>query len=99
VSGVVRGLLGGAALATALALAPACIVRRLAAPRVTGTCDGACAHYASCKPDPAVAAEARCRRECPEVFSDDESLRAYESLSCAKAVEYVDGPRAQAALR
>ena len=35
----------------------------------------------------------RCNQECPEVFSDRDSLMAYESLSCRDAVEYVKARR------
>ena len=58
---------------------------------VTGTCDGACAHYVSCKPGNPEADRARCLEECPQVFSDADSIMGYESLSCKDAVEYVDG--------
>ena len=39
----------------------------------------------------------RCQTECPDVFSDRDSLMAYESLSCENAVEYVDGTQPKAA--
>lgn len=74
-----------------------CIVRRLTGPQLTGTCDGACAHYVECKPGHADADRTRCQTECPAVFSDRDSLMAYESLSCSDAVEYVDGRAANAA--
>jgi hypothetical protein len=77
-----------AALALALA---SCIVQRLTGPRLTGTCDGACAHYVECKSSHARHDRERCESECPNVFSDRDSLMAYESLSCKDAVEYVDG--------
>jgi hypothetical protein len=35
--------------------------------------------------------------ECPEVFSDRDSLMGYESLACEDAVEYVDGTAARTA--
>lgn len=68
-----------------------CIVKRLSGPRLTGTCDGACSHYVACKPGHPKTDGDRCRRECPEVFSDSESLMMFESLSCHDVVEYVDG--------
>ena len=74
-----------------------CIVRRLAGPQLTGTCDGACAHYVQCKTGHSDADRARCMTECPNVFSDRDSLMAYESLSCDNAVEYVDGRSAKTA--
>jgi hypothetical protein len=74
-----------------------CIVRRLAGPQLTGTCDGACAHYVQCKTGHSDADRARCIVECPTVFSDRDSLMAYESLSCDNAVEYIDGRTAQTA--
>ncbi|HEY4238893.1 MAG TPA: hypothetical protein VGM88_03725 [Kofleriaceae bacterium] len=69
----------------------ACIVHAITGPRLTGTCDGACAHYVACKPGHSEADGARCRAECPEVFSDSDSLMGFESLSCRDAVEFVDG--------
>jgi hypothetical protein len=76
-----------------------CIVQRLVGgPRLTGTCDGACAHYVECKPGHRDADRTSCLAECPEVFSDRDSLMAYESMTCKNAVEFVDGdgPRAAA---
>ena len=87
-AGVLRGLVAGLALAALLA---GCVVHRLVGPRLTGTCDGACTHYAACKGGVGAAERDRCRVECPDVFGDRDSLMAYESLSCANAVEYVDG--------
>jgi hypothetical protein len=84
----VRGLV--IVLIVAIALA-SCIVRRFTGPRLTGTCEGACAHYIECKPGHPDADRTRCQNECPSVFSDRDSLMAYESLSCKDAVEYVDG--------
>jgi hypothetical protein len=86
------------ALALALACALAgCIVKRLTSPRLTGTCDGACAHYVECKPGHADADRTRCTAECPDVFRDPDSLMGYESLSCKDAVEYIDGSPRQTA--
>ena len=72
-----------------------CVVNRLMGPRLTGTCEGACDHYVSCKSGKAD--RKRCQNECPDVFSDRDSLMAFESLSCSNAVEYVDGKSPQAA--
>lgn len=84
-----RGLLTGALIAWALA--SCVVVKRLRGPTLTGTCGGACDHYVDCKPAHPAADGVRCRRECPSVFSDRESLMMYESLSCRDAVEYIDG--------
>jgi hypothetical protein len=92
--GVWRGLVLGLVVAM---LMISCVVHRLTGPRLTGTCQGACAHYAQCKPGENDADRERCMRECPEVFSDRDSLMAYESLSCDNAVEYVDGRAAKTA--
>ena len=92
--GVVRGLVLGIALA---ALMASCVVRQLVGPRLTGTCEGACAHYLSCKRSSDRADRDRCRAECPEVFGDRESLMTFESLACVDAVEYVDGMQPQVA--
>jgi hypothetical protein len=59
--------------------------------RLTGTCQGACEYYVACKgfEDPALTRA--CVAECDEVFSDAESLRAFESLSCDNVVLFVEG--------
>ena len=88
----------GVGLALGLgAAASGCIVQRFTAPQLTGTCDGACAHYVQCKPGHSNADRDRCMAECPGVFSDRDSLMAYESLTCDDAVEYVDGNAAKTA--
>jgi hypothetical protein len=91
---VLRGLGLGLLIAVSLI---GCIVRRLTGPQLTGTCDGACSHYVQCKHGHADADRVRCLRECPDVFSDRDSLMAYESLTCDNAVEYIDGSAAQTA--
>lgn len=95
-SSPVPGLVLGAAIA-ALVVAPlaGCVMRGLASPRLTGTCQGACAHYVACKPGHPETARGQCEAECPQVFADPDSLMAYESLTCADAVEYIDGAGAQ----
>lgn len=88
----------GVVLGFLLALTVAsCIVKRLGTPQLTGTCDGACAHYIECKPGHPEADRARCLSECPQVFSDRDSIMGYESLACDDAVEYVDGNAAKTA--
>ena len=93
---VLRGLTLGLVIAGTIA---SCVVNRLMGPRLTGTCDGACAHYAQCKSGEAEADHRRCQSECPEVFSDRDSLMAFESLSCPNAIEFVDGKSPKAATR
>ncbi len=66
--------------------------------RLTGTCSGACAHYIECKPGHPEADRATCEQECPGVFSDQDSLMAFESLQCRDAVEFVDGTRPRQAI-
>jgi hypothetical protein len=85
------GLAAVLGLALGAALPAGCVVRRFTGPDLTGTCDGACAHYVECKPGHASADRNRCLAECPDVFSDRDSLMTYESLACEDAVEYVDG--------
>ena len=82
-----------ALIAVAIALLlTSCIVKHMVSgPRLTGTCQGACSHYMECKPGAHNEDRNRCENECPGVFSDRDSLMAYESLSCQNAVEYVDG--------
>jgi hypothetical protein len=88
----------GLALGLALALSViGCVVNRFTGPQLTGTCDGACAHYVQCKPGHRDADHKRCMVECPEVFSDRDSLMAYESLTCDDAVDFIDGHAAKTA--
>jgi hypothetical protein len=91
---MIRGLVIGVLIAMTIA---SCVVHRLMGPRLTGTCDGACSHYVGCKSGAGDDDRRRCTNECPDVFSDHQSLMAYESLSCADAVEYVDGPQKKTA--
>jgi len=88
------GLLLGLTLSCAML---GCIVKRFTGPQLTGTCDGACSHYTQCKPGHGDNERKRCLAECPDVFSDRDSLMAYESLTCDDAVEYVDGNAAKTA--
>ena len=62
----------------------------------TGTCEGACRHYLSCKDDDHAEASRRCVADCGEIFVHDgepdrESLRAFEALECSDAIAFVDG--------
>lgn len=85
-------MIRGIALFVLTLVLGSCIVRHLVGgPRLTGTCDGACAHYVECKPGHSDTDRARCQTECPDVFSDRDSLMAYESMTCKNAVEFVDG--------
>jgi hypothetical protein len=83
--------------AAAAMLFASCIVHRFTGPRLTGTCEGACSHYIECKAGHADADRMRCNAECPQVFSDRDSLMGYEGLSCKDAVEYIDGTTPKAA--
>jgi len=88
----------GVLIALVFILLTSCVVRHLVSgPRLTGTCHGACDHYIECKSGARQEDRQRCEVECPDVFSDRDSLMAYESLSCKNAVEYVDGTQPQAA--
>jgi hypothetical protein len=86
-----RALLAALAVAMVAGALSACLTRIVSSRRLTGTCDGACAHYLACKAERTERAEAACIADCQQVFSDADSLRAFESLSCEDAVEYVDG--------
>ena len=80
------------AVAAAVAVAlSGCVVRYLRGPTLTGTCAGACDHYVGCR-DGGDDLRAACLAECPAVFTDAETLMAFESLSCSDTVEYVEGP-------
>ena len=88
----------GVLIALVIVLLTGCVVKHLVSgPRLTGTCGGACSHYVECKAGARKEDRTRCEAECPDVFSDRDSLMAYESLSCQNAVEYVDGTKPQAA--
>jgi hypothetical protein len=95
---VIRGIVFGLAIAVMIA---GCVVKRLMGPRLTGTCEGACSHYSSCKSGNPDDDRNRCQAECPDVFSDRDSLMAFESLSCPNAVEFIDGrmPKAAATVK
>ena len=64
---------------------------------LTGTCDGACSYYLTCKAElhPAdrsdAAQHATCVAQCGDVFSDVDTINAFESLECPAVVEFVDG--------
>ena len=89
-----RGIVLGLLIAVMIS---SCVVRRIMGPRLTGTCEGACGHYVSCKSGAGAEDKRRCNMECPDVFSDRDSLMAYESLACPDAVEYVDGSQKRTA--
>lgn len=76
----------------AAALLSGCIVRYIRGPRLSGDCAGACDHYLSCRGGDIGGVREACLAECPQVFGDPESIMAFESLSCADTVEYVEGP-------
>lgn len=84
-----------AALLAGLALS-GCVVRYLRGRQLTGTCDGACDHYVECRGDDPGGVRDACRRECPTVFTDADTLMAFESLSCPDTVEFVEGPTRRA---
>ena len=92
---MIRGVVLGLLIAVTIA---SCVVRNImGGPRLTGTCEGACSHYVGCKRGAGRVEHDRCQAECPDVFSDRDSLMAFESLSCADAVEYVEGAERQVA--
>ena len=70
----------------------------LSGPRLTGTCAGACDHYFACRGGAATEhMRTGCVADCHGVFSDAQSLAAFESLSCEDAIEYVEGSPATTA--
>jgi hypothetical protein len=92
---MIRGIIGSALISLLVA---SCIVRHFGGgSALTGTCDGACAHYVECKPAHLDSDRAKCQTECPGVFSDRDSLMAYENMSCKNAVEFIDGDGTRAA--
>lgn len=89
------------ATAVVLALAlGACVKRQtLGSRQVTGTCEGACEHYASCKKGDDPALLRRCVRECKVIYADDagvedtETLGLFERLDCEEAIGFVEGEK------
>ena len=61
--------------------------------RITGTCGGACKHYLTCKDALTKRTFKVCVSECRETFSGAEGLKAFESLTCKKAVSFIEGSR------
>lgn len=85
------------ALAVALALA-GCVKRQsLGSRQVTGTCEGACEHYTSCKRSDDPGLLRQCVRECKAFYTDDkgvedaETLGLFERLECDEAIGFVEG--------
>ncbi len=87
------------AIALAIALAAGACVKRqtLGSQQVTGTCEGACEHYVSCKKSDDPALLRRCVRECRSFYTDDsgaedaETLGLFERLDCEETVSFVEG--------
>ena len=63
--------------------------------KLTGTCQGACDHYLSCKTQRGDRVTEQnhqeCVFECADVFSGPETLLAFESLTCEGAIGFVEG--------
>jgi hypothetical protein len=84
-------------LASVLAVLSGCVahgrssVRQYAA-EVTGSCEGACDHYLSCKSSESAAAHDACVTECEEIYEDPFTLAHFESLECVEAIQFVEGP-------
>jgi hypothetical protein len=90
------------ALAFAIAFGAACVKRQTqGSSQVSGTCEGACQHYVSCKrsDDPRVLRE--CVRDCATIYTDDngvedsETLGLFERLDCEETISFVEGETAQ----
>lgn len=91
-----RLLLAGA-LSAGLLTVVACAPRPYRVERqLTGTCEGACDYYLACRRSSDDATRVACVKECSFIFSDDESLMAFESLECSDAVAFVEGPSGRA---
>ncbi len=63
--------------------------------RFTGTCEGACNHYLSCKSArgqyPGDKTRVACEAECAEIFSTSEPIIVFESLTCEDTIAFVEG--------
>ncbi len=92
IAAVLRYLLAGSLVAGLCAIV-ACAPRAyVVQQQLTGTCDGACDYYLACKRSADAPTRKACVQECSFIFSDDESLMAFESLECSDAVAFVEGP-------
>jgi|GEM_PF-1039197 len=60
-------------------------------PRITGTCEGVCRHYLSCKDELSAPKMKACVAECDEVFTGTTAHQAYQGLSCEDAISFVEG--------
>lgn len=96
---MVVGRITSLAIVLAIAFfATACVKRqtRASAP-ITGSCEGACEHYVSCKRSDDPALLRKCVRECKTFYADDsgvedaETLGLFERLDCDEAVSFVEG--------
>lgn len=80
-----------AAIALAGSLGAGCLLRYFSG-EPAGTCEAACDHYVACREDATPEIRAACLDECPQVLADRDSLMAFERLSCADALEFIEGP-------
>ena len=103
---MVRARVTWVGLAIALAIASvsgtSCVKRQTAgSSAISGSCEGACRHYVSCKRsnDPSLLRE--CVRDCASIYTDDtgaedaETLGLFERLDCEEAVSFVEGSTAR----
>jgi len=93
------------ALAVALCALPSMTCTRQVRTRnagySTGTCEGACRHYTSCRGSEDAVTFDSCVRECSDIFVtdgdiDSESLKEFEQLECADAISFVEGASGRA---
>ncbi|HYU16455.1 MAG TPA: hypothetical protein VEL05_10295 [Candidatus Acidoferrum sp.] len=91
---------GAAGISTALLSAPLLSCVRYARVHVrstrSGTCEGACRHYADCKDDERPESLQSCVADCRDIYVhegdvDSESLMEFEDLDCKDAVAFVEG--------
>jgi hypothetical protein len=82
---------------TALTATSTCMRQPGAAQRtVTGTCQGACDLYLSCKRDDDEQRWTACMNECNDFFASEQALREFERMECEDVISFVEGPNGRA---
>jgi hypothetical protein len=95
---VLKSRLFGALVAISLASGLSCSHQRVPqrGRSLTGTCEGTCDYYQSCKGERDATTFQACVRDCRVIFSEDgevdrSALRELESLECREIVSYIEG--------
>lgn len=85
------------ATALALLLLASCPRPRTSgAPKVTGTCQGACEYYQACRRSDDSDVYQACVSECTDFFNGAQALSELERLDCEELVAFIEGPSGRA---